>query len=123
MCLPIPDGADASANVLQVPPPPSSGSLLLSALASVGAVHLARSARHLHLTKLPHWYHSGCPGQIGHAVALDMQFAPVAICRADRPIEPEPPAVHRLYRERRSRIIPQTILLPQAPRGPPAVTR
>lgn len=111
--------AGPSSVVLDLPPLPSSASLFLSAALTLGAFQLARSARQVHLGALPHWYHEHCPAQIGHAVAFDMQFAPVAVCPFSG-LDGELPAfTRRLPREHRSRFNSQSILLIESPRGPP----
>lgn len=52
---------------------PSSLSLLLSAMTSVGAWQLVRSSRKVHLGHVPEWFHTGTPGRIGRTrvVSLD----------------------------------------------------
>lgn len=105
--------------VLDLPPLPSSTSLFLSAALTLGAFQLARSARQVHLGALPHWYHEHCPARIGHAVAFDMQFGPLAVCPFSG-LDGELPAfTRRVLREHRSRFNSQSILLIESPRGPP----
>ena len=111
--------AGASSAVLDLPPLPSSASLFLSAVLSLGAFHLARSARQVHLGALPQWYHDQCPAQIGHAVAFDMEFAPLAVCAFTGPNGQRPTFTYRIPREHRSRFDSQYYLLIEAPRGPP----
>ena len=74
----------------QLPRTPGSAALLVSALVSVGAWQLARSAKNLHLANLPEWYHSGAPDQIGHAVAFDFDLPAPPRCTFDQPAEATP---------------------------------
>ena len=113
--------AGASSAVLDLPPLPSSASLFLSAVLSLGAFHLARSARQVHLGALPQWYHDQCPAQIGHAVAFNMEFAPLAVCAFTGPDGERPAFTYRIPREHRSRFDSQSFLLIESPRGPPLV--
>jgi hypothetical protein len=112
---------DTTSAVLDLPALPSSASLFLSAALSLGAFHLARSSRHLQLGALPQWYHDQCPAQIGHAVAFDMEFAPLAVCAFTGPTGKRPAVTCRIPREQRSRFDSQSFLLVESPRGPPAV--
>ena len=104
----------------ELPPAPSSISLVLSALASLGAYHGARSLKRLHFDFTPEWYHSGGPAQIGHATPLQLEFvrATLAICPYDIPIS-GPVWTCRIPREPCSRLLPQSILLAESPRAPP----
>lgn len=117
--------ADVPDDVWQLPAPPASSSLFVSALLSAGAFHLARKARHAHLAHLPAWYHEACPERIGHAVAFDFDLADMPVCftaeiaPADAP--DETPALHEYLRESHSRIESQFILPVIAPRGPPSL--
>ena len=113
--------AGGSSAVLDLPPLPSSASLFLSAMLSLGAFHLARSARQVHLGALPQWYHDQCPAQIGHAVAFDMEFAPLAVCAFAGPDGERPRVTYRIPREQRSRFSSQSFILIEPPRGPPLV--
>lgn len=66
--------------VLELPSGPGSLGLCLSALLSLGGWQLGRSAKQLHLSNLPDWYHSGGPQQIGHAVPYDFDLGGGAPC-------------------------------------------
>jgi len=111
----------AEQHVQQLPPGPGSAGLFLSALLTVGAYHVVRSARQMHLSDLPTWYHADGPGQVGHAVAIDMQFVPLAACSFDEPVG-ERPVCSFVQRESRSRCESQSFLATEAPRGPPLLS-
>lgn len=104
--------------VRPLPPGPSSASLFLSAVLSIGAWHLGRSGRHLHLGHLPEWYHTGCPHQIGHAVPFDFDFGALPLCCHEQPVG-QRPFLYRVRREQTSRDDGQGFLAITAPRGPP----
>ncbi|MFQ5413573.1 MAG: hypothetical protein ACE5E6_03845 [Phycisphaerae bacterium] len=106
------------AAVLTLPPAPSSASLFLSAMVSIGAWHLVRSARHLYASPLPSWYHDGGPGRIGQAVALDLDWATPALNVFAAPAEGHvlPGGVDHGHRARGG---PQFRASPASPRGPP----
>lgn len=112
--------ADSSGrtNVEELPGLPGSASLFLSAALSVGAWHLVRKSRDIHLGHLPDWYHPDAPAQIGHSVAVDLQFAPMAVCIFDQPFT-ERPFIFRVPRVIVSRCESQHFLHIEAPRGPP----
>lgn len=105
--------------VQELPASPGSASLFLSAALSIGAWQLVRSARQIHVGPLPEWYHPGGPGQVGHAVAIDLQFAPLALCSFDEPAG-ERPYLYRVRRDQDARRDAQYVLIIAAPRGPPA---
>ena len=119
------EAAGEASNVRQLPAPPGGASLLLSGLLSIGAFHLARSARHLHLSALPAWYHEACPDRIGHTVAFDFDLTDMPVCFvaeiAATDVKANTPAFHEYLRESRSRIESQYILPIIAPRGPPVL--
>jgi len=107
--------------VRQGPGGPGTTGLFLSAILTLGACHLARSARHLHVGHLPAWYHADAPGQIGHAVVFDLEYAPVAVCPFDERLPDQRPMLaYRLPRELRSRADSQSFLLIESPRAPPS---
>ena len=117
------DGANSDTGksaTLEMPATPGSAALFLSAMASLGAYQLVRSARHLNLTDVPAWYHTGGPVQVGHAVPLDLTFATPLLCRFEEPVG-EPASRHRITIApgvlRAQRIHPTT----GAPRAPPAL--
>lgn len=119
--------ASETANVVQLPPPPSSSTLTLSGLLTLGAMQGARSgrraqlARFLHIGHLPDWYDTEA-GQIGHSVPFDFQASiqPILIqfgLPMPEPLRPNAkyfrPDAHGCIRS------PQQSLLALIPRGPP----
>lgn len=66
--------------IQQLPPPPGSAALFLSAFASLGAIQIARSARGVHVGALPDWYHTGGARQIRHILVLDLEYPGVLPC-------------------------------------------
>ena len=107
-------GEPEQAEVQQLPPTPSSSNLLLSGLLSLGAIGMARSAKHVHIGALPAWYHDACPERIGHTVAFDFEFTDLPVCFtadvAAADAANHPPGIHEYLRESRSRIEHQFIL-------------
>jgi len=105
---------------LDMPATPGSAALFLSAMASLGAYQLVRSARLLNLADVPAWYHTGGPIQVGHAVPLDLTFTTPLLCSFEEPVG-EPVYCHRVAIApgvlRSQRIHPAT----GAPRAPPAL--
>ena len=102
----------------QLPPAPGSAALFLSALVSVGAWQLVRSARQISFSVVPEWYHTGGPAQVGHAVALDLDFGAMPLCRFAPPA-PKPPDFSHTRREFRVRFEAQHTVTVKPPRGPP----
>ena len=125
--LALPDSglAESSSEATDVPtiatelPPcrPGSAGLFLSAMISVGAWQLVRSAKHLNLAHVPDWYHTGAPDQIGSTFILNLDFAAMADCPFDT-AEGKPHTYWRIPPESRLRLEPQLALLPS---DPPAV--
>lgn len=113
-----PAAREAEPAVQELPGLPGSASLFLSAALSVGAWHAVRKSRDIHLGQLPEWYHPDAPHQIGHSVAVDLGFAPVAVCLFDEPAR-ERPVFFTFRREAPSRCESQYFLAVEAPRGPP----
>lgn len=113
------DGADA-VEVRTLPVLPSSANLLLSAALTMGAWQVVRSTRYLHLSVLPEWYHTGGPGQIGHAVAIDMQFAPATLCVFSTVVRDTSQVRYRLRDELVSPVLAKPYLIAADPRGPPS---
>lgn len=121
------DAASETANVVQLPPPPSSSTLTLSGLLTLGAMQASRSARHSHLARflhighLPDWYDTEA-GQIGHSIPFDFQesFQPILIQFRLPALEPLRPDA-KYFRPDAEGCIrsPQHILLSLIPRGPP----
>lgn len=75
-------GHDAGTAQMKVPAPPSSLKLLLSALLSVSAWQVTKSAKHMHCA-VPDWYHSGGPLQVGHVTPFDLVFNSPALVPLD----------------------------------------
>ncbi len=119
------DEAAEPSGVQQLPASPGGASLLLSGLLSIGAFHLARSARHLHLAALPAWYHEACPERIGHTVAFDFDLADMPVCFVAEigatDVTDNVLSVHEYLRGPPSRIRSQFVLPVIAPRGPPII--
>ena len=103
----------------QLPPGPGSTGLFLSAVGSLGAWHLSRSARRLHLLHVPDWYHTGGPTQIGHAFAFELAFNALPPCSYTRP-GGEQPSLHGLCWETPPPLSEcQCLLTTVTSRGPP----
>jgi len=105
--------------VSELPAPPSSLGLGLSALALLGAFQAGRSFKKLHIGALPEWYATNGPTQIGHATACDLEFGGMPACVFDEPGDAAKVVVQRIPREPRSRCRFETFLWDLAPRGPP----
>lgn len=118
------DASSSSENTLSLPPAPDGDTLCLSGLLSLGALQTLRRARQVHL-HLPEWYHADAAHhQVGHAVALDLVsgFDLLAVRPFDLPsdlLRPAPTIRQRID-EHPLRCESQSILLTEAPRGPPA---
>ncbi len=114
-----PRSAGADAQVRELPPSPSSARLFLSAMLSIGAWHVVRTAGSVHFGALPEWYHAGGPAQVGHAVPFDLDFSVSPLCCFVQPAG-ERPYLYRVRRELRPRCDAQElVLIIAAPRGPP----
>lgn len=74
---PDPTAADSDrpSQCLEIPPVPSSYTLGLSTLASLGLVQAGRSLRRLQIGFIPDWYHAGGPMQIGHTKVFDLEHS------------------------------------------------
>ena len=112
-----------AAEIRELPPLSDSTALFASALAGLGVWQLGRSARKLHISHLPDWYHANAP-QVGHATPLDLEFSLSALppCQFAAPVAPgdaRPSPWWRLRLEERQRPPSQSILLTADPRGPP----
>lgn len=114
------DGGNA-ATVRDLPAAPGSAQLFLSAMLSVGAWHLVRSAKHFHLADIPDWYHPGGPSQIGHVVPFDLDFSALPVCFFEQPIDVRP-FPYRWAPQQRPPGGGQSCLITAAPRGPPALS-
>ena len=114
----------SSLQVKDLPAPPGSMQIALSGLLPLGAWRLMRQARYMHLAVVPHWYHCGCPDQIGHAKAFSLDSHPgtLSLCW----YQPSGvPAGNRLflYRTRGGKDSfrrPQYAVPSKGPRSPPA---
>ncbi len=104
--------------IRRLPPGGDTDALCLSGLLSLGAFQLARRARHMQVG-VPAWYHAEAPSQVGHAIAFDMQFAPLAVCAFDVPAGDPPACGFRIPPALPSICPSESFLLIQAPRGPP----
>ena len=94
--------------------------LYLSAMLSLGGWHLVRSCRHLHLSNVPDWYHTGGPVQVGHATPFDLDFNSLSLCLFDRPVTLDGRRLVGLRAWRDVPASPQLVFLKVAfPRGPP----
>ena len=113
----VPAGGHALRELRQLPRTPGSAALLLSALVSVGAWQLVRSAKNLSLDHLPAWYHSGAPEQIGHAVAFDFYLAALPCCTFEQPAQATP--TPDLPADWRVPYLPTDFLTNASRRGPP----
>lgn len=113
----VPAAARAEQNVRELPPLPDSASLFLSAILSVGAWQLVRSAKQFDLAAAPEWYHVEGPTQIGHATAFDLDMNASALCRFEQPETDSP--YRSLLPEHTLRLDAQHALAVAVPRGPP----
>ena len=104
--------------VTALPAGPGSVSLFFVALGGVGAWHVGRSARKLHLGTVPEWYHTGGPAQVGHAVPLDLTFTPL-YCRFEQPGCQRPPVLGIARGAPAPDMQSQCCLRVLAPRPPP----
>jgi hypothetical protein len=109
----------SSAHTLDLPGTPGSATLFLSAVLSVGALRVMRSARDLHVGALPEWYHAGGPTQIGHAVPFDLDFGALLPCSFEQPVEPRP--FFSPIDDAPQLCLAQCVRTITAPRGPPVV--
>ena len=113
-----PEETSSRLTLRELPPAPGSAALFLSALVSVGAWQLVRSARQINFSAVPEWYHTCAPAQVGHAVAVDLDFGAMPLCSfASPPVKP--PDYYNTWRECRVRFAAQHTLTVQPPRGPP----
>ena len=113
----------AAQSACEIPALPGSASLFLSAMLSLGAWQLVRSARQFDFGVFPEWYHSGGPFQVGHAVAFDLDFHALPLCFIASNAEQSgtPILRYRVGREERAPRERRSYLRASAPRAPPAV--
>lgn len=102
----------------QVPPAPSSFALGLTALAGLG---LYQAGRRVQLARLPEWYHTGGPQQVGYATPLAIDSWELSGCSFAVP----QPVIHRCvgFAVEAMGLTPREVQ-PHvtAPRGPPAIS-
>ena len=129
---PVRTGSEAAAPeagcvVKTLPPAPDAASLVLSGLMTLGAVHLARNARNVHLAQalhsavVPDWYHTDAR-TIGSSVPYSLQQPAqpayvIAALLARLAEHSRGPAEHRSLSALADTT--QCIHLTAAPRGPP----
>ncbi len=109
----------------RLPPGPGGATLVLSVLLPMGAWRAVRSARQWQSMTAPDWYHTTCPSQVGHAIAvpahLDLSILPccplLTVTGTDAPKLP----AHDFVRAGRLRRPSQFRMPTAAPRGPPGV--
>ena len=101
----------------ELPPAPSSMSLVLSALATLGAYQGARSIKRIHWNFTPEWYDENAV-PIGHITPLCLDFEDLPVCEFETP-RPAPLAVVLVATELIPPLISQYILPTRIPRGPP----
>lgn len=104
--------------VRSLPPLPGSATLFLSAMLSVGAWHVFKSASEWHFADLPDWYHANAPAKIGHTFVYDLCTADLPLCCFETP-PAERPVFCNTWREHRSRLDSQSFLTCIQLRGPP----
>jgi hypothetical protein len=112
---------DAPSAIRALPALPSSVSLFLSAMLSVGAWQLIRSARQFDLAVLPDWYHAGGPEQVAGAVPydLDLNLSALPVCFFAAIGHVEQPSVYRHVDVEIT--LPDPLWMTETdPRGPPA---
>ncbi len=114
----------AKSEIRELPPTPSSDSLFLCALGSIGVWQLGRSFRKLEFASVPSWLHTGGPDQIGRSVAVDLEInlAPVLVAIPLDSSEANRPAYRHSRHEAPFRLPFQTSLTLRVPRGPPALS-
>lgn len=74
---------------LSAPRAPAGLQVLVSALMTLGAWQLTKSAKNIHFSA-PDWYHTGGPSQVGNATPYDFDQYEIPLCWLDEPqLEPE----------------------------------
>jgi len=103
-----------------LPAGPSSVAMFITAIGSLGAWQVVRSARgaRFRLGPIPEWYHTGGPIQIGGATAIDLYCTQPALCALNERAG-ERQFRHRPRRDLPSRRESQFLQAVDAPRGPP----
>ena len=105
----------------EIRPLPSSAAMFFTAMLSLGALQVFRHPPSLKLSALPSWYHSGGPAQVGHVTPLDLDFHSLTLCifdPANRGVV-DCTVVYGAAADQVNRLLPQVVLSPAAPRGPP----
>lgn len=119
-CPPLDAAQCAPGRIADLPPPPSSLALGLTALAGLGAFQAGRSLRRLSWSQLPDWYHTDAP-QVGHATPLDLDNWDLPPCLLDEPIHL--PSTTIAFASEVVACWPSDLIPPlAAPRGPPLPT-
>lgn len=98
-----------------------SGQLLLSAFLAAGCFQITRHRHDFKLMSLPQWYHSDGPAQVGHAVAFDLQYAPLVVCIFNEPASKLLLSGDHIQSGLHSRYGPQYYAVVAALRGPPSL--
>ena len=119
-----PESADLSdqQQIEQLPAEHSSMVLFLSALGGLGAWQLGRSAKKFHFGAVPEWYHPGGVRQVGHSVAIDLEFDTMTVCLAIEQTGSEHPVWQYLGRQERFYCESQYLHAPSTPRAPPLLS-
>ena len=102
-------------------PLPSSAALFFTAMLSLGGLHVFRHPPSLHLSALPNWYHTGGAVQVGHVTPFDLDFQSLTLCVFDLATSgvEDSGIVCKAAADQVNRLLPQVVLSPAAPRGPP----
>jgi hypothetical protein len=118
--MPLLAGGEAP-DAIDLPSGPDSTGLFLSALGTLGAWQLGRSARKLHLGYLPEWYHAEGPSQVGHARVAELDFDGTILWDGGDGLllEDEHAVSRSLWVEPPPRRSAFDYLTSAAPRGPP----
>jgi len=115
---PGPVSTRKSAVLQQLPEPPSSLMLGLTALAGLGLCHAGQTICKVHLPPVPNGYHAGGPQFVGHATPLDLDSWDLPRCVFDEAAS-EVPQVSRFRVEAGFATPLQRLPLAAAPRAPP----
>lgn len=105
-------------SVRKLPAGPGSGGLFISAVLTLGAWQVVRTARYGHLSHLPEWYHSDTPDQIGHTLVFDLQYVPIAACPLEQ-LKGKPDDIVGRWHDMPAYGLSQFFQIIESPRGPP----
>ncbi len=123
--LPAERGADASGELSELPPAPSSLALGLTALAGLSLYQVRQALRRGQLAAPAEWYHTGGPQQIGHTTPFDPDrndTQQLPACLFDEVVATV--GVVPSYSRGPDRVLAGVLLaLASAPRGPPVFSR